>query len=97
MVAMHMADRDHVNLAEAGIVRACHGSPGIIRKSGAIRVLNDHRPVEQAKLSIEAPQRGDFTLSTAGGCGALSRVPMPRAARPGRGECVRVTHLLLYS
>jgi hypothetical protein len=57
MIAMHMAGQNDVDFAEAGIAGAGHRAPRIVENARAVRVLEDHRPVELAEFSLRQPER----------------------------------------
>ena len=60
MVAMHVADQHGVDLTEARIVHPGDRAPGIVEDARAVRILEDHRPVEAAELALMAAQRRDL-------------------------------------
>ena len=60
MIAMHMADQDHINSPKAGIIRPGNSTTGIIQNARSIRIFKDHRPVKDTKFPIMTAQWGDF-------------------------------------
>ena len=60
MVAVHMADKDDVDLAQARIVRASHSSTRIVEHTGAVWVFKNKRAVLRAELAVYAAQRSDL-------------------------------------
>jgi len=67
MVAMHMAQQHAVDLPQPFVLRPAHRAPGVIKDARAVRVLENHRPVEGAELAGMAAQGRDLDVGRMGG------------------------------
>jgi hypothetical protein len=58
VIAVHVADQQHVHLAEPRVVGTGHRAPGIVEDPGAGRILEQQGTVEAAELAVVAAERG---------------------------------------
>jgi hypothetical protein len=79
VVAVHVADEDDVDLAEARIGRAGDRAARVVEDARAVRVLEDERAVLRAELAVDAAERRHLDGLGAAAGKATARRRRPRA------------------
>jgi hypothetical protein len=62
VIAVCVTQENDVQIAEARIVRAGHGLPGVIQYAHAARVFKDRRAIRIAELTWMRPDRRDLDV-----------------------------------
>ena len=60
MVAVDMAEEHGVDLAQPRIAAAAHRASDVVKDPGAVRILENYRPVERTELAVMTAERRDF-------------------------------------
>jgi hypothetical protein len=69
VVAVHVGDQHHVDLAQARVVGAGDGAARVVEHARAARVFEDQGAVERAELALLAAQRRDLDVLRERGMG----------------------------